>query len=200
VQTTTTATVGQPYISEGKIQLSILVDSTGKQYRAGPPGATYVRFDTYGNGGANPDSAGVTSYAVDLDNLYTTTGGAVQNVACGDKICIKAHYITGGGSDQGCDPFLVGDALRSRVQRRLRAAQPGVLEESPGKLASQRLDAGNRELHEGATREHLRHTVAGNGAIALAHQLIAAQAQHRQRFQRTTVAASITAADTLIGS
>jgi len=97
INTLTTSSVGQPYIDDGKIQLEILVDATGHPVPFGTVGATYVRFDTYGGGGAHP-SSGVTSTAVDLDNLETTTGGVVKNAACGQSISFQAHYVTGGGA------------------------------------------------------------------------------------------------------
>ena len=205
VDTTTASSVGQPYISQGKIQLEILVDSTGKPVPCGTLGATYVRFDTYGGGGVNPNSpAGNTSTAVDLDNLATTTSGAVQNVHCGDKICIRAHYVTGGGSTKvdthfsNETPFdVVCNIVCTLGQGYWKNHYPT---EWPASVVSGGLTLGSVNYTAAQLESIFLVPPATNGLIALAHQLIAAKLNVANGANASAVAASIAAADALIGS
>jgi hypothetical protein len=132
---TTSTVVGTPHIDEGKIQIEILVNSLGNPVPCGTAGATYVRFD--GAGGGITPSGGLTATAVDLDNLESSTGGAVHNVHCGDRICIRAHYVTGGGATHVDAHF--SDPTHTRSCARRLHGGSGILEESlSGQLARQR--------------------------------------------------------------
>jgi len=204
VETTTAASVGQPYISQGKIQLEILVDSTGKAVPCLTPGATYVRFDTDGGGGANPNAAGVTSTLVDLDNLATTTSGAVQNIRCGDKICIRAHYVTGGGSTK-VDTHFSTDTPFDVVCNIVCTLGQGYWKnhyptEWPASVVGAGLTLGSVSYTAAQLQSIFGVPPATNGLIALAHQLIAAKLNVANGADGTAVASSIAAADALIGS
>jgi hypothetical protein len=199
IATTTASSVGQPYIDQGKIKLEILVDSTGKAVPCGTPGATYVRFDTFLNGGKNP-AAALTSTAVDLDNLATTTEGLVQNVACGDEICIRVHYVTGGGNTKvlthwsADTPYtivcpLLGGCTLSQGYWKNHSGWPvngltlGTVYYTPAELLN--------ILGEEPKK--------GNGLVSLAHQLIAAKLNIANGASPSAIASAIATADALIG-
>jgi len=98
VGTSTTATVGQPYIDAGKIHLSIWVNASGVPvpWVSGATGS-WVRVDQAGGGKAVVAAA--TSTLVDLDALATTFAPSITaNAKCGDTLTFKAQYVTGGGS------------------------------------------------------------------------------------------------------
>jgi len=112
IQTTTTSSVGQPYIDQGKVQLEIAVDTTTGNPTsvagAALPGGTFVRIDGTPGGGQNP-SSGICCFPVDLDNLASLniqvgTDGMgnpiyLQNVTCSIPLVgFRAHYVTGGGA------------------------------------------------------------------------------------------------------
>jgi len=200
IGTTTVASLGQPYIAQGKIQLQILVDATGKPVPCNTPGATYVRFDTFSNGGLNPDGVtGTTSTPIDLDNLATTTNGAVQNVACGDKICIRVHYVPGGGQTHVDTHF--SDDTPYEVLCGLVCGQlsQGYWKNHPADWPVSTLMLGSVSYTQAELLSIWAAPVAGNGAIALAHQLMAAKLNIANGSSAATVAASIAAADALIG-
>lgn len=178
ISTTTISSLDNTYVANGKIQLEILVDSTGKAVPCGTPYATYVRFDTFGEGGQNP-AQGATSNVTELDNLATITGGKVQNVACGDQICIRAHYVPGG---QG--PIKVGEHKSDATPYTVECALGCTLSQGywknhsdwPAAVENNGLMLGTVH-YTAAELESILNTppAKGNGLISLAHQLIAAK-------------------------
>jgi hypothetical protein len=197
ISTTTISSLDNTYIANGKIQLEILVDSTGKAVPCGTPDATYVRFDTFDNGGQNP-SQGATSNVTDLDNLATITGGKAQNVACGDEICIRAHYVPGG---QG--PIKVGehksDATPYTVECALGCTlSQGYWKNHPADWPVNALTLGTVTYTAEELADILDEPVKGNGLISLAHQLIAAKLNVANGAP-WAVTSDIIAADALIG-
>jgi hypothetical protein len=102
IKTTTTSSVGQPYIDDGKLQLLIATDGLGNPTTVA--GAVeWVRIDQSAQGGLHP-TLGVGYFEVDLDGLYDlnildASGDRLQNVTCANTtVGFRAHYITGGGS------------------------------------------------------------------------------------------------------
>lgn len=203
VNTLTTSALAASYISAGKVQLQILVDSTGQPVPCGTSGATYVRFDTVGNGGAHPDGNGQTTYALDLDNLEASTGGVVKNVHCGDNICIRAHYVTGGGSPHVDEHF--SDSLPYQVVCNLTCTYTQGFWKThyaaswPAAVVSGGLTLGSVSYTAAELESIFNTAPAGNGLIILAHQLIAAKLNIANGADGSAVAAAIAAADTLIG-
>ena len=203
VNTQTTSSVGQPYIDEGKIQLEILVDAAGNPVPCGTLGATYVRFDTFAGGGKTPVD-GATTTSVDLDNLETTTGGVVHNAHCGDTICIRAHYVTGGGSTKVNTHQSAGTSF-AIVCAGVCTLGQGYWEHHyptdwPASVISGGLTLGTVNYTAAQLQSILENdAVAGNGLLALAHQLIAVKLNVANGADGSAVAAAITAADALIG-
>ncbi|HET9371100.1 MAG TPA: hypothetical protein VFO19_12660 [Vicinamibacterales bacterium] len=204
IHTTTISAVGLPYIDAGKIQLQILVDATGKPVPCGTAGATYVRFDNQG-GGITP-SAGQTSHAVDLDDL-SSRGVGVQNAQCGDTICIRAHYITGGGPTKvdthlsEPTPYTIVCSLgctQSQGYWKTHGPVPTGNNQNEWPVSSLTLGTVNYTALE--LQSIMNAPVAGNGLISLAHQLIAAKLNIANGANGAAVAATIAAADALIGA
>jgi hypothetical protein len=200
MNTLTTATVGQPSIDAGKIQLQILVDSLGHPVPCGTAGATYVRFDGTG-GGTNP-TGGLTAQTFDLDNLAATTGGAVLNVKCGDSICIRAHYVTGGGATKvdthfsDPTPYHIDCPSCTLSQGFWKTHYP---ENWPGSVLSGGLTLGSVNYTAAQLESIFNTPVVGNGLVALAHQLIAAKLNIANGAGGGAVASAIASADALIG-
>jgi hypothetical protein len=206
IGTTTVASVGQPYIGQGKLQFQILVDATGKPVPCDTPGATYVRFDNFPNGGLNPDLVtGTTSTSIDLDNLFTTTNGEVKNVGCGDKICIRVHYVPGGGANHVDSHFSSDTPYEVVCNSGLCSGQSsqGYWKNHPANWPASVVSGGLMLGSVNYTAAQLQSIwgvpVAGNGAIALAHQLMAAKINIANGSNGASVAVSIAAADALIG-
>lgn len=80
---------------DGKIQIQIYVDATGKPVPCDTPGGTWVRVDQDANGGEQPNSSGVTTETIDLAHL-SSLGLGLSDVACGDSVCFRAHYVGAG--------------------------------------------------------------------------------------------------------
>jgi hypothetical protein len=80
---------------DGKIQIQIYVDDTGKPIPCDTPGGTWVRVDQDSNGGEQPNSSGVTTETIDLAHL-SSLGLGLSDVACGDSVCFRAHYVSTG--------------------------------------------------------------------------------------------------------
>jgi hypothetical protein len=202
IGTLTTAAVGQPYISEGKIQLQILVDGSGNPVPCGTVGATYVRFDNAAGGGLNPDAAGATALTVDLDNLNTWTGGAVQNVSCGASICIRAHFVTGGGSTKvdthtsADTPYQVVCPSCTYGLGYWKNHYPSAW---PASVVAGGLTIGTVQYTAAELHGILWTPPQGNGLIILAHQLITAKLNLANGADASAVAAAIASADALIG-
>jgi len=202
VNTLTTSSLGASFISAGKIQLQILVDATGKPVPCGTAGATYVRFDGLG-GGVSPDALGQTSYSLDLDNLETLTGGAIKNVHCGDSICIRAHYVTGGGSTK-VDTHMSAEAPYQVVCALTCTYTQGFWKNHyaaswPSTVVSGGLTLGSVHYTAAELQSIFNTPPAGNGLIILAHQLIAAKLNIANGADGSAVAAAIAAADAMIG-
>jgi len=204
INTATTSGVGQPYIDQGKIQLEILVDASGNPVPCGTVGATYVRFDTFTNGGKQP-VGGATSTSVDLDNLETTTNGAVHNAHCGDTICIRAHYVTGGGATHVDTHSSAGTSYEIVCAAGGCTLGQGYWEHHypdnwPASVISGGLTLGTVSYTAAQLESILaQNPVAGNGLIALAHQLIAAKLNVANGADGSTIASAIASADALIG-
>ena len=202
VNTLTTSALDASFISAGKIQLQILVDATGQPVPCGTAGATYVRFDGQG-GGVAPDALGQTSYSLDLDNLATSTGGVVKNVACGDNICIRAHYVTGGGSTKvdthtsDATPYQVVCALTCTYTQGFWKNH--YADSWPASVVSGGLTLGTVSYTAAELESIFTTPPAGNGLVILAHQLIAAKLNIANGANGSAVAAAIAAADALIG-
>jgi hypothetical protein len=202
MNTLTTSAVGQPYISDGKIHLLILVDAAGNPVPCGTAGATYVRFDGTG-AGMNPNSSGQTSLNVDLDDLDARTGGAVHNVYCGASICIKAQYITGGGQTKvdthvsAETPYQIACPTCTLGLGYWKNHYPGNW---PAGVVSGGLTLGTVSYTAAQLESILNTPPAGNGLIILAHQLITAKLNVANGSGAGPIASSISAADTLIGN
>ena len=99
ITTTTTSDLGTTLVDRGKIQLQILVDLSNNPVPCGTPGAVWVRFDQalVQGGGKNPVN-GQTSWQLDLGNLSALPGLTLNDAECGDSVCIRAHYVSGGGN------------------------------------------------------------------------------------------------------
>src|SRR6266581_5964562 len=93
IETTTTSSLGQPYIDQGKVQLQIAVDVLGNPTSVALADH-WVRIDGAGPG-TNP-SSGVACFPVDLDGL-SSLGIGVNDVTCSTPLVgFRAHYVTGG--------------------------------------------------------------------------------------------------------
>ena len=202
IGTLTTAAVGQPYISQGKVQLQILVDSSLNPVPCGTVGATYVRFDGAAGGGMNPDVAGATALTVDLDNLNASTGGAVNNVFCGASICIRAHYVTGGGPTKvdthtsADTPYQVVCPTCTLGLGYWKNHYPSAW---PASVVAGGLTIGTVNYTAAELHSILWTAPQGNGLIILAHQLITAKLNLANGADGSAVAAAIASADALIG-
>jgi hypothetical protein len=84
ITTTTTSSLGQPYIDEGKVMIEVATDGLGNPV----PTASVVLWVALNDPGTQP-SGGVVNLGVDLDAL-----GCIPGTFVG----FRAHYITGGGS------------------------------------------------------------------------------------------------------
>lgn len=203
INTETIASLGQPYIDQGKIQLQILVDATGNPVPCDTPGATFVRFDSFSNGGKAPAN-GLTTTQVDLGDLETLTGGNVKNVVCGDSICIRAHYVTGGGSTKvdthSSEPTpydIVCGAGCTLTQGYWKNHYPASW---PGSVLVGGLTLGSVSYTAAELEDIFRVSVVGNGLVSLAHQLIAAKLNVENGADDSAIATTIVAADNLIGA
>jgi hypothetical protein len=79
--------------------LQILVDASNNPVPCGTAGAIWVRFDqALIPGGGVPPVSGQTTWQVDLGNLSGLEGLDLNDAECGDSVCIRAHYVTGGGN------------------------------------------------------------------------------------------------------
>ncbi|HXK59353.1 MAG TPA: hypothetical protein PLP42_05600 [Acidobacteriota bacterium] len=101
--TITTRTLSDEHpekVDDGKIQISIATDGAGNPVGCSEV-VSWVRIDAaiLGGGGGLPLTGGETTLSVDLDNL-SSLGLDLNNVACGDVVCFRAHYVTGGGRDK----------------------------------------------------------------------------------------------------
>ena len=106
ITTTTTSDLGNSFVDDGRIQLQILVDASGNAVPCGTAAATWVRFDQalVQGGGVNPDSNGQTTWQLNLGNL-SGLGLGINDAECGDSVCIRAHYMTGGGNPKVATHF-----------------------------------------------------------------------------------------------
>jgi hypothetical protein len=209
VKTTTSSLIGQPYIDEGKIQLQILVDAGGNPVPCDTAGATFVRFDTFTNGGQNP-SAGITTHVVDLDDLASRDKG-VNNASCGQTICVRAHYVTGGGSTKvdthESEPvsFPIPCPQCTYTQGYWKTHGPVPTgnndNEWPASVLSGGMLLGTVNYPAAQLQSIFDTPVAGNGLISLAHQLITAKLNIANGASApTAVTDAIAAADALIGT
>jgi len=201
VNTATTATVGQPYIDQGKIHLEILINATGQPVPCGTAGATWARIDNAGGG--LTVSNGLTSTPIDLDNL-NSANSSVQNAHCGDSICIRAQYITGGGQTHvdthvsNATPFeIICDAVCAHSQGFWKNHYPASW---PSSVISGGLSLGSVNYTAAQLESIFTTPVGGNGLISLAHQLIAAKLNILNGANGSSIAATIAAADARIGS
>jgi hypothetical protein len=202
INTITTSSLGEPYIDQGKVQLEILVDSLGHPVPCGTVGGTYVRFDQAAQGGANPVS-GLTSQPIDLDNLEVSTGGAVRNVHCGDKICIRAHYVTGGGQTHVDTHFSAPTPYDIVCTTACTSSQGYWKTHYQGSWPASVLSGGltlGTVPYTAAQLESILNTppAGGQGLLILAHQLIAAKLNIANGADGGAVASTIATADALI--
>jgi hypothetical protein len=84
ITTTTTSSVGQPYIDEGKVQIFLATDVAGNPV----PAASVVTWVNLTGDGQNPVN-GITTLDVDLEAL---------GFVCGTVGGFRAKYVTSGGS------------------------------------------------------------------------------------------------------
>lgn len=100
ILTTHTTSAGHPEkVDDGKIHIFIATDGSGKPV-ACTEVVEWVRIDAAvtGGGGGQTVTAGETTLSLDLENLSSLALDPVLNdVACGDTVCFRAQYVTGGG-------------------------------------------------------------------------------------------------------
>jgi hypothetical protein len=195
VNTLTTSLVGQPYIDQGKIHLEILVDDLGNPLPCGSTG-TWVRFD--GVGGGIVVSGGATAHVTDL---------AALKAACGDSICIRAQYVTGGGATKVdthfSDPttFDVDCGSCTYTQGYWKNHYPT---EWPADVISSGLTLGTVTYTAAQLQQILQTDPGGqggaNGLIQLAHQLIAAMLNVENGASDAAISSTLTSAHALIGA
>jgi len=204
IGTLTTSAVGQPYISQGKIHFQILVDNISHNpVPCGTPNSTYVRFDGQG-GGVTLDAAGATSLMIDLDDLDALTDGAVHNVHCGDSICIRAQYVTGGGQTK-VDTHTSAETPYEVVCASLSCTLGlGYWKNHydaawPTSVVAGGMTLGTVHYTAAELQSILNEVPKGNGLIVLAHQLITAKLNVANGTSAGVVASAIASADVLIG-
>jgi hypothetical protein len=203
IKTTTTSDIGQPHIDEGKIQLQILVNASGEPVPCGTSGGIWVRFDeafTDPPHVVHP-SAGATSLTVELD---------VLGASCGDSVCIRAHYVTGGGSTKVATHFSAPTPFDiicqcTFTQGYWKTHGPDASGNNDNEWPAAVLSGGmllGTVLYTADQLQDIFDTppVGGNGLISLAHQLIAAKLNVANGVDGSAVASAIAAADALIGS
>jgi hypothetical protein len=211
IKTTTTSGLGQPYIDQGKIHLEILVDgSTGQPVPCGTVGGIWVRFDQIGGG--IDVSGGVTQHDVDLDNLRSRnievgvgSGVYVQNASCGDSICVRAQYVTGGGQTHVDTHFstptpyqIICSGTCTLTQGYWKTHGPIPLGNNTNTWPVTSLMLGTVSYTDLQLLSIFNTPPAGNGLLSLAHQLIAAKLNIIRGADDSAIAATIIAADTLI--
>ncbi len=171
VKTVTSSLVGQPYIDQGKIHLQILTDELGNPVPCGTVGGIWTRFD--GDGGGIDITTAMTSSATDLGAL---------GAACGDSICIRAQYVTGGGQTHvdthfsDPTPFNVvcpGGCTYTQGFWKNHGPNPSGNNQNEWPVTS--LTLGSVSYSDLELESILNTPVGGNGLISLAHQLIAAK-------------------------
>jgi len=195
INTTTTSALSQSVIDSGKIQLDIRVNASGNPVACTADGS-WVRLDHAANGGTNP-SSGATSQNFDLDNLDAFSGGTIHSVGCGADICIRAHYITGGGQTH-VDSHLSDDTPYKVVCPFCTAGQGFWKNHYPDAWPVTSLTLGTVSYSASQLEDILNTPVGGpaNGLISLAHQLIAAKLNVAKG---APPPAAIASADALIG-
>jgi len=209
--TVKTTTTSDDPVDGGKIQLQILVDGAGQPVPCGSEG-TWVRFDQVGGG--IDVVGGMTTHSVDLDDL-SSRGVGVQDAACGDSICIRAHYVPPSGPGPKAaqhqsdpTPFDIPCPACTYTQGFWKTHGPVPTgqnqNEWPADVMTFGLMLGDVN-YTAAQLQAIFDTQPGgqggsNGLISLAHQLIAAKLNVANGADDTAVAAAIAAADTLIGS
>jgi len=204
IKTTTTSAVAQQYIDAGKIHLQILVDGNGNPVPCGTDGE-WVRFD--GEGGGIDISSAMSSHDVDLDDLSSRDVG-VNNASCGDSICIRAQYVTGGtGNDPRVathfsDPttFVIDCGSCTFSQGHWKTHGPIPTGNNSNEWPVNSLMLGTVVYTDLELLSIFNASVGGNGLISLAHQLIAAKLNVANGADDSAIAATIAAADALIGA
>jgi hypothetical protein len=200
INTATSSPVGQPYIDQGKIHLQILVDSSGNPVPCGTAGATWERID--GAGGGLVISGGHTAHVTDLDDLHSVNSN-VNNAKCGDKICIRAQYVTGGGQTKVATHFsdptpfeIICASACTLTQGFWKTHYP---DEWPAVVISGGLTLGTVPYTATQLESIFNTPVGGNGLISLAHQLIAAKLNIANGVSSSTIASAMASADGMIG-
>lgn len=202
VETTTTSDLGQPFIDAGKIHLQILVDGDGTPLPCGSDG-TWVRFDNVGGG--IPVNSAMTSHVVDLDDL-SSRGVGVNGVGCGDQVCIRAQYVTGGGNPKvdthfaEPTPFDIDCGTCTLTQGYWKTHGPSPTGNNENEWPVSSLMLGSVNYTDTQLQSIFDAAPAGNGLISLAHQLIAAKLNVANGADDSAVASAIADADALIGS
>jgi hypothetical protein len=169
----------------------------------GTPGGIWVRFDQVG-GGIDVVGA-MTSHDVDLSDL-SSRGVGVNDASCGDQVCVRAQYITGGGNPKvdthfsDPTPFDIdcGSCTYTQGYWKNHGPSPSGNNENEWPVTS--LMLGSVSYTDVQLQAILDTEPAGNGLISLAHQLIAAKLNVENGADDTAVASAITEADTLIGA
>jgi len=200
INTVTASAVGQPYIDQGKIHLQILVDAFGNPVPCGTPGGTWERFD--GAGGGLVISAGQTAHVTELDDLHSVNS-KVNNAKCGDKICIRAQFVTGGGQTKVATHFsdptpfeIICASACTLTQGFWKTHYP---EDWPASVVSGGMTLGTVSYTAAQLESIFNTPVAGNGLISLAHQLIAAKLNIANGVSPSTIASAIASANSMIG-
>ena len=205
VGTSTTATVGQPYIDAGKIHLSIWVNAAGVPvtWVSGAAGS-WVRVDQAGGG--KPVVSAQTSTGVDFDSLATTFAPSITaNAKCGDTVTFQAQYITGGGPTKVNTHFATANYTITCVTACTTTFGQGYWKNNGDLWPVSSLMLGTTNYTKPQLLSILN-TPAGpgptaNGLIILSYQLIAAKLNRANGAPNTNnVDAQIAAADALIGA
>ena len=205
VDTSTTATVGQPYIDQGKIHLSIWVNASGVPvpYVDGATGA-WVRVDQAGGG--KTVVAGATSTLVDLDSLATTFAPAITASAeCGDTVTFRAQYVTGGGPTKVDTHTSLPTDFAITCTGCTTTFGQGYWKNHANLWPTSSLTLGTTVYSQAQLLSILNEPAGpgptANGLIILSYQLIAAKLNRANGAPNTNnVDAQIAAADALIGT
>jgi len=205
VGTSTTATVGQPYIDDGKIHLSIWVNASGVPvpWVDGAAG-TWVRVDQAGGG--IPVVTALTSTVVDLDALATTFGPAITaNAKCGDTVTFQAQYVTGGGATKVATHFATANFTITCGGSCTTTFGQGYWKNHGDLWPVSSLTLGTTSYTKAQLLSILNedpgHGPTANGLIILSYQLIAAKLNRANGAPNTNnVDAQIAAANALIGA
>ena len=204
VGTSTTATVGQPYIDQGKMHLSIWVNAAGVPvpWLNGAAGS-WVRVDQMGGG--IPVVTALTSTVVDFDALVATFASITANGKCGDIVTFQAQYVTGGGPTKVSTHFATANFTITCASACTTTFGQGYWKNHGDLWPVSSLTLGTTSYTKAQLLSILNEPAGpgptANGLIILSYQLIAAKLNRANGAPNTNnVDAQIAAADALIGN